>query len=64
MDKSPKAIRKVWEGADDAPPVLRMLLKPPAALYALWMRTRAILFRNGVRRSNRLPCRVISNNLL
>ena len=54
------ALRKVWEDAADAPPVLRMVLKPPAALYGMWMRTRAILYRKGVCRSNRLPCHVIS----
>jgi len=60
MDNRLRTIRKVWEGADDAPPVFRMVLRPPAALYAMWMRTRAILYRRGVCRSNRLPCRVIS----
>jgi len=60
MDKTIGALHKVWADDDGARPVLRMMLTPPATLYAMWMRTRAILYRRGLCRSNGLPCRVIS----
>jgi tetraacyldisaccharide 4'-kinase len=54
------AIRKLWESDADANPALRVVLIPLAKLYAAWMRIRADLYRKGLCRTRKLPCRVIS----
>ena len=60
MPERLSAIRKVWEDAPDAQPVLQAALKLLASVYTLWMRSRADAYRKGRRPSHKLPCKVIS----
>ena len=54
------AMRKVWESDAGASPALQVVLIPLAKLYAAWMCIRASLYRSGLGRTQKLPCRVIS----
>jgi tetraacyldisaccharide 4'-kinase len=54
------AIRRVWDSAADANPVLRVVLILLSKLYEAGMRIRAVLYLKGVFTSRKLPCLVIS----
>jgi len=54
------AIRKVWEDAPDANPLLRAVLICLAKLYEGLVRLRVVLYQKGIFRSRQLSCPVIS----
>jgi len=60
MPKIMIAIRKVWEDAPDANPLLRAVLICLAKLYEGLVRLRVVLYQKGIFRSRQLSCPVIS----
>ena len=55
-----KTLRRIWEGDADVLPGLQVILKLLAKPYAGVMRLRAALYKRGICRAAKLPCRVIS----
>ncbi len=60
MQKLESAIRRVWEADAGVNPVLRTGLRLLSRFYEPWMRARAAFYRDGLCKTLKLPCTVIS----